>query len=202
MKAITFYMSNIDQSVIDAQKRVFDHFGMELEQIKTTLTHGEAIDHYLNNNEWDEIAIFDIDCIPLHKDVLKNAEDRMQLKDTRYAMYGAAQKANHIPNSNLYVSPAFCCLTKELWRGWPNNTFVDIPGHDVGGFFTENVLRGGYISMIFPSHVEVPMWDLRPGEKFGLGTTYGTEVYHAFLSRQGKESAKRFINKCKEVING
>lgn len=207
IKSISFYHNNIDPAIIEAQKSVFDHFGMEHEQTLTTLTHGAAIDDYLLNKEWNEVAIFDIDCIPLNKDVLTIASERIKPFGNIYHVYGAAQKANHIPNSELYCSPFFCCFIRELWEMTGKATFEDIPGFDVGGYFSHKVkYSGNMMNLIYPTHCEVPMWDLVKPKEFGLGTSYGFQgtkeslIYHSFLSRQGNQ--QRFIDKCNAVING
>jgi len=194
MRAVSFYQDNILMDVLAAQRAVFAHFGIEHEQVKTTLTHGLAIDEYLLNNDWTEIAIFDIDCIPLHKDVINEASEMVSCN----VVYAAAQQANHIPNSNIYTSPAFCCFNKEIWENTNRATFEDIPGYDVGGYFSEQVTTA--IKFLYPTHVDSPMWKLKGHNDFGPGTTYEDAVYHSFLSRQGNQ--QRFIDKCNSVING
>lgn len=197
MKAVSFYMSNIPKEVVQAQKAVFDHFEIEIEQVETTLTHGQAIDKWLSENDWKAIAIFDIDCIPLNKNIINNL---WRLTLYGVSVYGAAQKANHIANSEIYCSPAFCCFTRELWERTNRATFVDIPGYDVGGFFSAEAKKVGELELLYPTKVEQPMWDLNNFMKFGLGTTYGNTVYHAFQSRMN--SGTMFIKKCNQVING
>ena len=52
---------------------------------------------------------------------------------------------------------------------------------------------------MYPSSVEVPMWDLEDGVKFGYGTTYENNIYHSFESRF--HNINMFTNKCDEVLN-
>lgn len=200
MKAISFYQENIPDQVVSAQKAVFDHFNLPLHQIKTDITHGEAIDKWLNENQWEEVAIFDIDCIVLQGDILTDASEI--LKDGNTA-FGAAQRANHLNPRRDYLSPAFVCFTRKIWESSGKPTWVDIPGYDVGMYFSEIIQSHGvYMHMLYPSQVETPLWDLDHGRKFGLGTTYGNKVYHAFQARMNPGSRHRFIEKCKEVIGG
>lgn len=201
MKAVTFYHDNMPPEIVQAQKSVFDHFGIPIEQVKTELTHGEAIDHWLQTNEWDEVAIFDIDCIPLNAGVLMHAWHRLY-QEKGLNFYGGAQRANHIEGSEVYVAPAFCCFSKPVWKLSGTPSFKDIPGFDVGAYFSKEASTVANMLTLRPSHVEVEKWDLYPPEvRFGLGTTWGNEVYHAFESRFNKNSQSRFIKKCKEVIN-
>src|SRR5687767_6243318 len=108
MKIVSFHNGNIDPEIIKYQKLVFEHFGYKVNQVYTKLPHGEAIDAYLKR-PFDEIAIFDIDCIPLvpewqHEELMG------------YAIYGAAQQANHIPGSGIYCSPAFMCFDYSTFK--------------------------------------------------------------------------------------
>lgn len=196
MKAISFYNSNINPLVVEYQKKVFNHLGLDIEQIRHSMTHGEAIDYWLSIMEWDKVAIFDIDCIPLHKFTLRHAEAQVEGN-----IFGAAQKANHIPKSEIYVSPAFICLSKDIYSKCGFPTFKDGNGFDVGGFVSHVATQTGVnLSLLWPTHVEEPKWDLGNNSTFGYGTTYQGMVYHAFESRMNHESTSRFIQKCKEVI--
>lgn len=197
MQAISFFNSNINPDLVSYQKKVFDRLGINIEQRWTGLTHGHAIDNALSGGTWDKVAIFDIDCIPLHAEVLAHAEAMI---DEGW-LYGAAQKANHIPNSEVYCSPAFCCFTREAYERAGKPTFCETQWHDVGGHFTNEMIRVGHrAKLLWPTYVENPVWDLTESIKFGHGTNYDNSVYHAFESRFNHESTSRFITKCKEII--
>jgi len=210
MQAISFYKDNINPLVLEYQRKVFAHFGMHVDQFKYGGRHGDAIDMYLRYHEWDNIAIFDIDCIPLHAEVLNHAEVQI---DAGW-LYGAAQKANHIPDSQVYCSPAFCCFTKEAYERAGKPTFCETQWHDVGSHFTNEMVRVGHrAKLLWPTHVENPIWELKGDIKFGHGTTYGKihtswlppdleedAIYHAFESRFNHESTSRFIEKCKQIL--
>ena len=43
--------------------------------------------------------------------------------------------------------------------------------------------KGFEVKLMYPSSVEVPMWDLEDGVKFGYGTTYENNIYHSFESQ-------------------
>ena len=166
---------------------------MPLLQIETQLQHGEAIDDWLQNNEWDTVAIFDIDCIPL-----ATIEEAI-----KYALldhiYGAAQHANHIRNSIIYASPAFIVLSKETYEKLYKPSFKATNKGDVGAEITIHAHRFGVpVKLIWPTHVENPKWDLGRESCFGHGTTYDNKIYHAFESRMGND--KIFVRKCKEVL--
>jgi len=196
MKAISFYNSNINPLVVEYQKKVFDFFGIEIDQILHSKSHGEAIDEWLQKNEWEVVAIFDIDCIPLDKFTLHHA-----FAQSMDHIFGAAQKANHIKGSSVYISPAFIVLSKDNYVKCGMPTFKDGNGFDVGAFVSHVANESGIkLSMLWPTEVEEPKWELTASTMFGYGTTYQGLVYHAFESRFNHDSTSRFIAKCKEVI--
>lgn len=197
MKIVSFFNDNIDKLIPQYQKEVFNKFGYRVDQIMHNQKHGDAIDSYLQNSEWNEIAIFDIDCIPLNNHVLNHAKAMIRSGN----IFGASQRANHIPDSEVYVSPAFICFTREQYENI-KCTFNETQWHDVGSLFSSEAKRLGYsLSMLIPVEVEVPKWNLTGGLMFGLGTNYQNMVYHAFESRFNHESTSMFINKCKEVLS-
>jgi len=196
MKAISFYNNNINPELVEYQKKVFNHLGIDIEQVCHDLGHGEAIDEWIRNNEWESVAIFDIDCIPLNKIAYHHA-----IAQASESVFGAAQKANHIKDSSVYASPAFICFSKQVFDklGWP--TFKEGFGFDVGGFVSHVARQVGVnVSLLWPTDVEDEKWELTEDIKFGHGTTYQGMIYHAFESRFNHESTSRFISKCKEVI--
>ena len=63
-KIVSFYREDLNPEVIKSQKKVFDFLGIELEQVGFSDLHSDAINRYLSeNNEYDLITLFDVDCI-------------------------------------------------------------------------------------------------------------------------------------------
>lgn len=190
---ISFHNGNLNPDIAIFQKKVFEKFDIDLVQIETKLQHDEAIDHWLTNNHFDTIAIFDVDCIPL------TGID----EGIKYALldhvYGAAQQANHIRNSPIYASPAFICFSRETYEKIGRPSFKANTKGDVGIDITLSAKEYNVpIKLLWPIHVQVPKWDLGKDSCFGLGTNYENRIYHAFESRMG--NGKMFIEKCKEIL--
>lgn len=199
VKIVSFHNGNLNPELIEMQKKVFEHFEIPLEQIKTDFSHPAAIDWYLDKHEWDAVVIFDADCIPLNKDVVITALSC--LTDNLVDVYGAAQKASHIPNSKIYCSPAFIAFTKKTYEKIGKPSFHATERGDVGEEITYKAIEKGLIlKILLPKVVEKPMWELADGIMFGYGTSYRNEVYHAFESNANHHSTSRFIEKCKEII--
>lgn len=101
-RIISFHNGNIPPEILQAQKSVFDHFGISLEQIETQLHVADVIDHFISNEPWTNIVLFDIDCIPLNNAVIKN-----HLIIGHFGLTGAIQHASHIPHSIDMFRPHF-----------------------------------------------------------------------------------------------
>ena len=192
---VSFHNRNLHPDIIKYQEKVFDFFEFPLIQIETKLSHPEAIDYFLNNKQWQNIVIFDIDCIPLNKEAILLA----MAKAKEGNIYGAAQQANHILESGIYASPAFISFSRETWVKMNKPSFLHSEFGDVGHEMTLfATLHNVEVELIWPTHVEVPRWNLGKESTFGLGTTYQTGIFHAFESRMGNNDI--FVNKCKEVL--
>lgn len=192
---VSFHNGNLHPDIVRYQKRVFDYFRLPLLQVETNLKHPDAIDHWLNNNEWENVTIFDIDCIPLEPEAILFAY--MHAKNGM--IYGAAQQANHISDSGIYASPAFITFSRETWEKMNKPSFRATEFGDVGHELTMYApIHNVQVELIWPAHVEVPKWVLGKSSQFGLGTTYQNGIFHAFESRMGNNDI--FVNKCKEVL--
>lgn len=201
-RVIAFHNGNINDQVMQMQKKVFTHFGIPLEQIFTPLRHPLAIDNFLKSEEWDNLLIFDIDCIPLNLHAYTKALDVMF--ERPLILRGNAQRSSHIKGSRPFVAPSYIGLTRQLWEKTGRFSFMDADNGDVGELFSREVEKiGCYIDLIMPTHVEVPKWQIQVFPKniwFGLGTTFG-DTYHSFESRENAEGTDRFLAKCKHVLN-
>lgn len=197
-RIVSFHQGNLNPNLLTAQKAVFDKFGLPLEQIKTSFSHPAAIDHFLDKEAWDVMVLFDADCIPLNGDVIQDAIEGCIDHDRIIA---AAQKASHIPNSQIYASPCFMVLTKKVYEMLGRPSFHATDRGDVAEELSYAAREKGiYLDLIMPDHVETPLWPLTPEIKFGYGTNYGNKVYHAFESNANHRSTGKFIEKCREIL--
>lgn len=194
---ITVYNDIISRAVVDSQRKVFEKFGEKLTQIKPAVWegHAAAVDAHLKNNDWEYAIVVDIDCIPLNKDVIKEARDWV-LKNT--GLYSVAQNPNHLPGAPDYASPAFIAFSKKTYEELGNPSFQGTKSWDVGGELTyrareKNIL----IILMYPSHVEIPKWKFNDGKMFGIGTTYENKVYHHF---EGRRITASFLRKCENIL--
>lgn len=191
---ISVYNEIIPETVVESQRRVFEEFGETIIQINpsTWKCHGTALDDHLKNNKWEYAIVFDIDCIPLKKNTVKEAREWV---NNNIGLYSVAQNPNHIQGAPDYASPAFIAFSRKTYEKLGEPSFVADSGWDVGGEYTHNALAQNIqIKLMYPSNVEIPKWKLRDGTEFGIGTTYDNEIYHHFESRI---STELFVDKCK-----
>lgn len=198
MRIISIHNGNVDPDIVKYQKLVFDYLGLDLIQVETKLQHPDAL-NAITLDPFEQLAIFDIDCIPLTKKAFTTG----QRKTGKFSntLYGCAQQANHIPGSKIYVSPFFMMFHKDTFAAMEHPYFNASEKGDVGYEVTLDAEQNGVnIEMLWPTEVEEPKWNLGLASTFGPGTTYQTGIYHAFQSRMG--NSEMFVNKCKEVLDG
>lgn len=210
-KIYSFYNKEVNPRVPVYQKAVFRHFGFQIEQVfNNFFSHGDFLNDICKRvTDTKYLIVFDIDCIPVNKKWINDL-----LKDLKQpaTLVGAAQTANHLrEGKNLYISPFFFAIAtsylKEL--NYPDmrmteqikksNDFPDAV--DAGQHLSEVVVqRGGNLVYWWPTHIEEDKWPLYHPEhrRFGLGTTYNDNIYHAFYSRSNLSN--RFQKKCKKLL--
>lgn len=199
VRTVAFYNDNIPEDVVNAQKSVFDKFGVHIEQVLTPLSHPDAIDNYISNNRFDVLTIFDIDCIPLRESTTTNA---IRIVTETNCIYGAIQNANYIKGSPDYAAPAFMCFSRQTYKLIGSPSFKETSRADVGAELTYLAMEKGLcVKLLHVSHVDVPLWKLADGTMFGHGTNYENKVFHAFEIRKNQGSKELFIEKCLEILN-
>jgi hypothetical protein len=194
---ITVYNDVIPHEVVENQRKVFEKFGEKIIQIKPKVWEGHAhtVDSHLRNSNWEYAIVFDIDCIPLNKDVIKEARD-WALKNM--GLYSVAQNPNHIPGAPDYASPAFIAFSKKTYEELGRPSFQGTKIWDVGGELTYRAREKNMpVVLMYPSHVEIPKWKFKDGKMFGIGTTYANKIYHHF---EGRRVTKSFLDKCKQIL--
>lgn len=210
-KIFSFYNKEVNPRVPVYQKAVFKHFGFEINQVyNNEFSHGDFLNDVCRKvTDAVYLIVFDIDCIPVNK---KWIGDLLADLKQPHSLVGAAQTANHLrEGKNLYVSPFFFAISTEYLKelNYPDmrmteqikksNDFPDAV--DAGQYLSEVVeQQGGRLVFWWPTHIEEDKWPLYHPEhkRFGLGTTYHDNIYHAFYSRSNLSN--RFLEKCKQIL--
>lgn len=207
IKIVSFHYYLIPDSVRLHQKKVFDHFGIDIEQVVTPLAHYDAIDKWIAENEFDVMVLFDGDCIPLRKEAIS---EYVNIAVKNNWLVGVIQNANHIHDSSDYIGPGFMVLTDRVYKMLGRPSFHDNERSDCGQELTHEAVkrRVGFIGLPV-TDVMQNRWKLKGNivsdeaslNYFGIGTTYDHSIFHAFESRMNNNAIGIFERKCLEVIS-
>jgi hypothetical protein len=202
MRTITFYNNVVNPEFISLQKRVFNKFGYDIDQIyvENWKTHGNAVDEYLSKitDENEIIVLFDVDCVPLNDTIIHKAVNWCK---ENIGIFSMAQKAVKLKNPIIHAAPAFMVFSIKTYNLLGRPTFETNLRSDCGAEMTYSAREKGVeIRMLYPSHVESSYAELDGPVTFGYGTTYGGEIYHAFESRF-RQRDSFFLNKCNTILS-
>jgi hypothetical protein len=204
IQVFSCYMDNIPENVPVYQKKVFDMFGMELNQEHTKLPfHDYWLEEKMKTLEFDIVIFFDIDCIPLKPGLYEYIVD--QISDNNSFIGVEQSNPTRSPNF-IYAAPSCFAFTKQVYEKMNKPSFRLTPEYDCGGEF----------SWVAPNYgVNVKMFEITDSlnkkwkcgnKRFGNGTIYDDWLYHQFEVRYNafdhpdKIYNFQFIKKCKEVL--
>jgi len=117
---------------------------------------------------------------------------------------GAAQSCNHKGDSTkIYVGKFFMGIDVNRFKSIGSPSFRGTDIYDTGGLVSSKFPN---CSIWYPTHVEIPRWNLGKVGMFGLGTTYENTIYHQFnISKtpywDNVISEQMFIKKCNSIVN-
>jgi hypothetical protein len=197
----TVYNDKINQNIVDLQKKIFEIYGESINQIKIDnwVSHGKSIDDILEKmvNPEDVVVIFDIDSIPLNSDIISKSVKWCQ---ENVGFISVAQRAVKLKNPIIHGGPAFMVFSIDTFNKLGRPSFETNLRSDCGAEMTyEARERGIEVRLMYPTSVEREDFILDGNIKFGMGTNYENNIYHAFESRFDKRS-HYFINKCETII--
>jgi hypothetical protein len=182
-KVYSYCQSNISVELRRSQRRVFEHFGLELEQqVDDQRTHGEWMRWLLEKHrDEDVVVIADIDAFPLKASAVLD----LVFSANKGEVAGLAQVANHKDPSRIYAGPMFIALQAGLYRQLGSPNLKRWSQGDVGQKITDLAhAQNVPVRLIEPKFALVPKWDFAGRGVFGVGTFYGDlEFFHLFESR-------------------
>jgi hypothetical protein len=182
-RIVSLYWDNIDTRVVRAQRDVFAHFGLSIDQRERTGTdHGDFLDAYMAEiGEEDVALLMDIDCFPLNREIV----ERAFAAGRAGRIFGCAQSTGHIDPDRLFVAPMFMTISRRTWDGLGRPSFRPDANNDVAQRLNEVATAAGVeIEMLHPWGCIVPKWRLGEIALYGIGTFYRGGVFHLFESRK------------------
>ena len=182
-RIVSLYWDNIDPRVVEAQREVFAHFGLSIDQRERTGTnHGDFLDAFMAEIAEDDVALLmDIDCFPLNRDIVERAFAAARAGQ----IFGCAQSTGHVDPDRLFVAPMFMAISRRTWEGLGRPSFPPDASHDVAQRLNEVATAAGVgIEMLYPWGCIVPKWRLGEIALYGIGTFYRGGGFHLFESRK------------------
>lgn len=211
---ITLYGTHRNLEIIKWHKQVMvNYFGININYIEApfpNVSHGYCMNQIISSTidtiKPDYYWFLDSDAIILKKEAFELMYD---LSKNKMTLFSHAWQSNHKkgPNGMIphpYASQACLFLSSEFYTrlGRPDCDHW-IERSDTAEEITYKAKEQGYIvSLIYPSHVYEPNTDLDNGCRFGLGNTYGPDLFYHSSQQDNPKSHELFIDKCKKVLEG
>jgi hypothetical protein len=220
-KIVSFYQNDLPKEIVTLQKRVFDFFDLDIEQIEWNIfehTHTGAIENYLIKNEnYDFISLFDVDCIPITSNWKSKT---IKILEDENTVYGNAQASNVFRDINPHPSPPFINggvfnISYKVWRESNYkqigvHKYVNPDGHLIESDGYEALTRelekqGRNVVLAYPIFSTGDNTWIYGGEygypKFGYGNgvTYESDTFHNFQIRLADKRV-HFLKKCKSIL--
>ena len=202
---------NIHPSIIESQARVFSYFNLGLQQHFKNVDHAEWLAQLCNDNTNDAVVIFDIDCIPLNREIVESCVEYVCNSST---FCGIAQSSNHINfGSHIYAAPAFLVISLKFllfvkqickFSAIFNPTYRSDVAEELSWLADE--LGIPYIVLypesweLIPCSRKVP-WRLSSFGFYGVGTIFEGGIFHLYQSRL-KDNIQLFVSVCSSVLVG
>ncbi|WP_299694238.1 hypothetical protein [uncultured Tateyamaria sp.] len=179
----SFYRYNIEQRLLDAQRRVFDHFDVPLNQWRDDkANHAGWIDALLADDSLDDIVVIaDIDAFPLSHEAYAG----MVAAAERGAIAGLAQTTNDKRPDRIFAAPMFMAFRRDVWRDFGAPSLAPYETGDVAQILTDIAeARGVEVALTYPSFALRPIWPLADRGVYGTGTFYGDmDFFHLYQAR-------------------
>lgn len=189
---------NVDDRIIEAQRSVLDHFGIEYTLHRENVDHGSWMNLIMDSSENDVVGFLDVDCVPMNNQIVDAAKTYCEKNNS---FIGIAQVSNHIPPaSHIYAAPAFFFINAQCWHDLGKPTFCATENSDVA----ENVsyvaeAKGKPYRALYPVKCREPLWRLGNYGMYGIGTEFIGGIFHLYQSRLA-ENVKMFERVCEEIV--
>lgn len=199
--AFTYYQSNVDPALVEAQAAVFAHLGIPLvQQLDDRRDHAAWLTATLRDDSLGELAVVcDIDAFPL------NLAGYQRLIAAAMAgnVSGLAQVANHKDPDHVYAAPMFLAVRRDIYRRAGAPDLRRTEQSDVAQTLTRNAAAAGVpVMLMWPKFCIAPRWSLGQHGVYGIGTFYGdNEFFHLFEARR-QQSRDLFLAVAEGVIAG
>ena len=197
----SYYQSNVDPALVEAEAAVFAHLGIPLVQERDDrIDHAAWLTRTLRDDTQGGLAVVaDIDAFPLSR----TGYERLIALAQGGALAGLAQVANHKNPEHVYAGPMFMAVKRSLYAAAGAPDLARTAQADVAQVLTLNAEAAGLpVALITPKFAISPRWSMAQLGVFGIGTFYGeNEFFHLFEARR-QQSRDLFLAVAEGVIAG
>jgi len=203
----SYYSYDLDKSIAEHQKLVFDHFNMNLTQIKGSQNksieekhkeHGDILTDIVRNTNHKYYLLFDVDTIPLNTNFI------MKMSKEIYSdmLIGAMGCANHIDKNYVYAHPCCIAFSKDLYEDVGKPEFAFCENNDTAQLLTRLARKHRKCVKLWNiTGCDEEIWEIKSlGIKFGWGTIYENCLYHQYHVSATEENKMSFIKKCEDIL--
>ncbi|WP_127109033.1 hypothetical protein [Pararhodobacter zhoushanensis] len=197
----TFYQSNIDPQLVEAQAAVFHHLGIPLvQELDDKIDHSGWLTRTFRNDDLGPLAVVaDIDAFPLslagYQHLIAAAEAG--------SVAGLAQVANHKNPDHIYAAPMFLAARRDVYKRAGAPEMRRTERSDVAQILTLCAEEAGIpIALIYPKFCIAPRWSLAQYGVYGIGTFYGENAFFHLFEARRQQSRDLFLAVAQGVING
>jgi len=197
----SFYQSNVDPALVEAQASVFAHLGIPLVQdLDDKTDHAGWLTRILRDDSLGDLAVIaDIDAFPLNR----AGYQRLVALARGGAVAGLAQVANHKNPDHIYAAPMFMAARRDVYKALGSPDMQRTVRSDVAQILTLLAEEAGTpVALIYPKFCVSPRWSLAQHGLYGIGTFYGdNEFFHLFEARR-QQSRDLFLAVAEGVVTG
>jgi hypothetical protein len=189
--------------VIEYQKKVMDHFGIQLNVTEENIQHGKWIDRTLQTVDSDIFVFMDSDCVPLK---LEAVTESIEFCKKGY-LVGNAQVTNCIKaKHDIFCAPSFLVISKDFYNSIGKPSAVNNHRSDIAQEFTRAAVeKEKRLKMYFPTSFQSApaggIWRLSGYGYYGIGTIYDEKFYHLYQTRF-KQNVDLFVETCEFILKG
>lgn len=197
----SYYQSNVDPRLVEAQAKVFAHLGIPLvQQRDDTVDHAGWLTRVMRDDGAGDLAVVaDIDAFP----ITLSGYERLTAAAQAGNLAGVAHVANHKNPDHVCAGPMFMAVRRDIYRRLGSPDMARTDRSDVGQILTLKAEAAGVpVHLVWPKFAIQPRWGFGQHGVFGIGTFYGeNELFHLFESRR-RQSVELFMAVAGGVLAG
>ena len=185
-----------DDRVIEAQRKVFDKFKIQLHHMP--ISDRYQVDDLIRTCSSKYVILIEPDVIPLRDNVIRIVLSNIKHND---CVMGISQQNNLKSDTRVYVGPGFIAFSKELYNTINKPSLCETSESGYGALVSRAASSHGIaLALIYPTDVRYPRWGSNK-LRFGIGTTYGNMIYKTHEIWKPRY-IQMFLDKCDDTLRG